>query len=640
VWRRSVRVGLVGLLLAALAAGGARGLALASAGRSYQAGVPTAGALYADGQGGRYLLGGSWLFRFDDRGAGSREHFQNETSAKGWEVIGVPNAWNAGESSTASYAPNVGWYRKDFVLPSANPADTWIVRFESVNNTATIWLNGHLIGQHTGAFLAFEVPLPAGELRRHGTNRLVVRVSDASTPTSVPPSTGPGSKGTEGGWWNYGGLLREVYLREVNGIDIASALVLPHLACAACAAEVDYSVVVHNYDASAREVTLNTVYGTIDGSLGTRLIAPGASATFTTRITVSDPTLWSPSDPYLYDATLTALARAPGSHGSAVPVASYFLESGIRSVTVSAGQLYLNYQPLNFRGVGWVEDSPTVGAALSDADIAALFAQVKALGATVIRFQYPIPPYLEQLADEQGVMLWSEIPVYQANVANLAAITPTAVRDQRENIIENGSHPSIIVWSIANELSSNVGPQESTYYKTLAHTVHSYDPTRPVAVAYQGDPSASCQAGYAPIQVLGINDYFGWYSGVNGNIADPELLAPFLAKEHACYPNQALVISEFGAEGAASGPADQRGTYQYQDNWISSQLGVIDATPYLSGAIYWALEDFQVWPGWAGGNPFPSPPLFQKGLLDFNGNPKPAFGVVQSFYEATDQVGG
>jgi beta-glucuronidase len=84
---------------------------------------------------------------------------------------------------------------------------------------------------------------------------------------------------------------------------------------------------------------------------------------------------------------------------------------------------------------------------------------------------------------------------------------------------------------------------------------------------------------------------------------------------------------------------DERGTYLYQSEFIANQLAAIDAQPWLSGAIYWALSDFLVRPGWSGGNPYPTPPLFSKGLIGFDGTPKPAWSVVQQAYQATDQVG-
>ena len=157
--------------------------ALAAAGEQ-----PTPGAVYESGPSGRYLLGGTWLFR-PDGGVGLSEHFEDQTSSGGWSAVTVPNAWNAGQQTAASYAPAVGWYRKDFLLPSSSPRRTWIVRFESINNSVTIWLNGHQIGTHTGAFLAFEVALPPADLQRRAVNRLVLRVSDAHSLTDLPPLT-------------------------------------------------------------------------------------------------------------------------------------------------------------------------------------------------------------------------------------------------------------------------------------------------------------------------------------------------------------------------------------------------------------------------------------------------------------------
>ena len=251
--------------------------------------APTPGALYEDGPSGRYLLGGTWLFRYDN-GVGLGERLEDSTSTSGWTSITVPNAWNAGDESNSSYAPRIAWYRKDFLLPSASPQDTWIARFESVNNTAEIWLNGHKLTTHTGAFLAFEVVLPAADLNRSGTNRLVLRVDDAHTPTGLPPQNGS----TAGGWWNYGGLLREVYLRRVERIDFASVLVLPHLGCATCSAQISYSAVLHNYDAQAERVTVDTSYGGQQDSLGTQNDRRRRVATFSGEITVTNPILWSP----------------------------------------------------------------------------------------------------------------------------------------------------------------------------------------------------------------------------------------------------------------------------------------------------------------------------------------------------------
>ena len=620
----------------ALLTGGERAGAANSA-RSAAAQAPKPGALYVDGPSGRYLLGGTWLRRPDD-GVGLRERFQDSVSSAPWTAVTAPNAWNAGQTTAASYAGAVTWYRKDFMLPSSSKSDEWIVRFESINNATTIWLNGHPIGSHTGAFLPFELALPSADLHAHAVNRLVLRISDAHALTDLPPQNSPGPSGVVGGWWNYGGILREAYLRRVQGIDFASVGVSPRLSCATCAAVVAYSVVLHNASASAQRVELRTSYGAAIASLGRRTIPAGSSATYTARLRIASPVLWSPASPHLYQVTLDASA-GPVGPGGLRTVAHYALESGIRSVTVKAGQLFLNFQPLHVRGVGLIEDSPTAGSALSPAQQLALITAAKTLGATMIRSQYPLSAYEEQLADEQGIMLWSEIPAYQVPDRELRAVIPSAVSLIRQNILDNGNHPSIAIWSIGNELDPVVGPSETAYIAATVAAAHALDPTRPVGLAYEGYPAVGCQAGYAPLDVLGINDYFGWYPGPGGQIADPSLLPDYLAQERACYPKQALMVTELGAEANRYGPLDERGTYEFQTQFATSQLNALTATPWLSGAIWWALQDFEVRPGWTGGNPYPMAPLFSKGLLGFSGQPKPAFTAVEQLFHATTQVG-
>jgi beta-glucuronidase len=606
--------------------------------RAAPAQPPTAGAWYVDGPSGRYLLGGTWLRRPDD-GVGLRDRFQDSRSTAAWTAVTVPNAWNAGQTTTASYRPSITWYRRDFRLPSSSAADAWIVRFESVNNEATVWLNGHRLASHTGAFLPFELRLPDADLDRTGVNRLVLRISDGHAPTDLPPATSTGPSGVVGGWWNYGGILREVYLRRVRAIDFASVQVSPRLACATCAATVGYSVVLRNDDAQAQRVALRTSFGGTVASLGRRTIGGGATATFTGSVRISQPQLWSPSTPHLYAVTLDASAAAATSSGPLRAVAHYTLQSGIRNVSVRGGALYLNFLPVHARGVGLIEDSPTAGSALSQAQQLALISAAKALGATIIRSQYPLSQYEEQLADQQGIMLWSEIPAYQVPDPQLRAAIPGAIELLREDVRENGDHPSIAIWSVGNELDPSVGPSESAYIAATVAAAHRLDPTRPVGLAYQGYPQIGCQKGYGPLDVLGINDYFGWYPGPGGQIADPSLLPDYLAQERACYPKQALMVTEFGAEANRDGPVDERGTYEFQTQFATSQLTALNATPWLSGAVWWALQDFEVHPGWTGGNPYPTPPLFSKGLVSFSGQPKPAYAAVQALFTATKQLG-
>jgi len=169
---------------------------------------------YQDGPGGRVLLAGQWRYQADPNDQGLAANWAAQTDTAGWSPVAVPNAWNATDNSDASMAGAVGWYRRDFHVPSAPAGAGWLARFESVNYRATVFLNGKPIGQHEGASIPFEVTLAH---LQPGVNHLVIRVDSRRGPTDLPP-------GPRGGWWNYGGILREVYLRPVTQLDISELL--------------------------------------------------------------------------------------------------------------------------------------------------------------------------------------------------------------------------------------------------------------------------------------------------------------------------------------------------------------------------------------------------------------------------------
>jgi beta-glucuronidase len=206
------------------------------------------------------------------------------------------------------------------------------------------------------------------------------------------------------------------------------------------------------------------------------------------------------------------------------------------------------------------------------------------------------------------------------------------------NILANENHPSVLLWSIGNELPTPASSAEAAYIKGAAALAHTLDPTRPVAMAISSWPGVACQAAYAPLDVIGYNDYFGWYDAGGGTTDDRDALSPYLDFLRACYPTKALMVTEFGFEASQDGPVEERGTYEFQSNSIAFHLGVFATKPWLSGAIYFALQDFAVTPGWSGGNPFPDPPFNQKGLIDVNGNVKPAFSLVAETFAATVQI--
>ncbi len=617
----------VSILLALSVAGIAR-----AQGPIYSAGPPTKGALYRDGQTDRYLLAGTWLYRVDLGDVGLAQGWWRDVAATvGWSQVTVPNAYNAGDFSNASYNGYVGWYRRDFTLPSNAFSNKvpgqfrhWIIRFESVNYRATVWLNGIKIGSHAGADLPFEFDLT--RLHR-GVNRLIARVDNRRTPTDLPP--GPG-----GGWWNYGGILREVYLRAVARADLSSVQVRPLLPCPTCAATIQEQALVRNVTGAPQPVRLRGSYGGVRVDFGATTIAPYSTWTAQASVLIPHPRLWSPDRPTLYRASLT-LSDARGT-----ALGGYVTYSGIRSITVKNGRLELNGRLLDLRGVDLHEQSLQSGAALDPAQLRQFIQWVRATGATLIRSHYPLNPQILDMADRDGILIWSEIPVWRVSSPTLAdpAVVAQAHAMLSANIETNQNHPSVLLWSVANELTTPADGPEARYIAGAAALAHSLDPTRPVGMAISDWPGVACQAAYAPLDVLGFNDYFGWFDAGGGATDDRDALGPFLDSFRACYPNKALFVSEFGFDGNRNGPVEERGTYQFQSNSTAYHLGVFATKPWLSGAIYWLLQDFAASPGATGGNPRPSPPFVTKGLFDLAGNPKPVFSILAAIFKATVQI--
>src|SRR3954462_8328994 len=264
---------------------------------NYKADTPKAGADYYAGPSGRFLMGGTWLFRKDDADKGLSQGFMRNAATAGWSRVTVPNAWNATDESPQSFAGTVGWYRKDFKLPSAAKRFAWIVRFESVNYRSRVWLNGRLLGTNRGAYLPSEFRLPSGLLKRGGVNRLVIRINNRRYPTDFPPSNLNPKGLPTGGGWNYGGILREVYLRRVDTIDFSTVRVTPNLPCASCDANVAFQTIVRNYSDRAQRIALTARFGPRRLRLGTKSLVAKRFASVVARITIQNPRLWSPQAP-------------------------------------------------------------------------------------------------------------------------------------------------------------------------------------------------------------------------------------------------------------------------------------------------------------------------------------------------------
>jgi beta-glucuronidase len=620
---RTARFPLPAVLIAVLALS-----ASAAPGPAARADTPRAGALYQDGPSGRYLLSGGWYRRADPHDRGRRRGWQRQERLEGWGQTSVPNAANAGSYSSRSYLGGVWWYRKDFDLPRGGADASWVLRFESVNYRATVWLNGHRIGGHQGGYLPFEMLAP--HLRRDDVNILVVRVDSRRGELDVPNVDRRKGGRYVGGWWNYAGILREVYLRRVDRLDFTNVSARPALPCPTCPATVQVRAIVGNYG----KLPANAV---VEGRIGSQTIGfkpgtiPGGGyALFTSGVRIEKPRLWSPATPNLYRIVLRV--RIDGRL-----VQRYTLHTGIRSIQVTHdGRLLLNGAPVSLRGAGMHEDDTQRGAALGPAELRGNIDMLRDLGATMTRAHYPLHPLTLELADRYGILVWSEVPVYQMRDAlfRKARVRRQAVRMVRDLVNRDRSHPSVLVWSLGNENTTRPGPGLTRYVTEAAKVARQLDPTRLVGISFQGYPTVGKQGLYTKLDALGVNDYFGWYPGPENSIADRNGLGPYLERLHYDYPRQALFVTELGAEANRAGAATEKGTYAFQQDFLTWHLSVIGGKPFVNGALVWILKDFHVKPSYDGGNPKPDPPLNEKGLVDLTGARKPAFETVRRMFQA------
>jgi beta-glucuronidase len=601
--------------------------AVAAPAASAQATAPNPHPVTHDGPTGRFMLDGPWLLRVDRRDRGAGQHWERRRSTAGWTPVTIPNAWNANDRSESGFIGAPAWYRKDFRLPSRARGLDWRLRFDSVNYRATVWLNGRLVGHHAVGFMPFTLPLAA--VNRGGVNHLVVRVDNRRLPADFPPTTYTHTNEPRGGWWNYGGIVREVYLERVDRVAFDRVVVRPSVLCPTCPVSARLITVVRNVSSRRQRVRVRANFGGLGVQMGTVTIGPGGRRTLSRRIPISAPHIWTPTTPFLYPVTFAAaLGRATA--------ARYVVHTGLRSVRVRAdGRLLLNGLPVNLRGVALHDDIPGRGAAETELDRVQTIRQVKDVGATIVRSHYPLSPAFLELADQAGVLVWSEVPVYRMNTGYLFASTRRAAVDLvRTNVLDEENHPSVAIWSIGNELQDSVPKRVRSYINAATRVAKGLDPSRPVGMAIEGHPLAGCRAGYAPLDVIGINDYFGWYGD---QVANPDDLSPYLDRMRSCMPQKALMITEFGAEANRFGSPSEKGTYEFQQDFIRFHLGVFATKPWLSGAVYFPLREFAVRPGWDGGNPLPQPPLHQKAVISYDGTLKPAYQDLQAAYLSTQQ---
>jgi hypothetical protein len=400
------------------------------------------------------------------------------------------------------------------------------------------------------------------------------------------------------------------------------------------------SVQVRNDGASGRAILPagSLVHGaqTIPLSFPEQHLAHDQSATVSTTVDVPDPALWSPASPSLYQLTLAVGQEC-----------SYSAHVGLRQIAWHGGRVYLNGQRLQVHGASIQEDALGHGDALTPGDENAIVSELRAIGANAVRAQHPLDPALLERLDAAGILVWQGIgPVEGAGnwYSNTPGLLAQAESRARTAAIAEELHPSILAWNLVDEVAENGRDgAEVSYVQSLKNWLHTYDPTRMVAVDVWGDhPPAQPGALYRGVDAIAETDYSGWYDNPhNSPAAVSAEISRRLGAMRRTFAGRVLLISEFGAESNGLNPGGSPGSYSFQASLLARHIRAYAADPQLSGMFVYLLRDYPLVPTFQGGSIHGVLPrlrliegLNQKGLFTYGGRPKQAVGVVARSYRA------
>ncbi|MCE7796337.1 beta galactosidase jelly roll domain-containing protein [Sphingobium sufflavum] len=599
-----------------------------SAGPALAAPAPVAAAPAAASE-GRHVtdLTHGWRFRFGDAGdAAATPGFDDS----GWETVSVPHSWNViGEYSlTRSAKTNnkqgIGWYRTTVTAPAAAPGQRQYLDFEAVSKIADVWVNGVHIGQHRGAFSRFRLDVTK-VWKPSAANLVAVRADNTkpavgNTSAEVIPLSGD--------FFVHGGIYRPVSLVTTDGagidlLDLGGPGVYAR-ATTITADKADVAILtrLRNSGAAARRLTVATRITDASGKIVAQgsqplVLKPGA-AEAKASLAITTPHLWNGrADPYLY--TVTAEVRDSDGKGGTRIIDRVTQPLGLRNFRFDANDgFFLNGKHLPLHGVSRHQDRLGQGWALSDANHAEDMALIAEMGANTVRqAHYQHADAWTTEADKAGMVVWAEVPYITSPTLEGGVGSPVlwanAEQQARELVRQNYNHPSILMWSVGNEVDSAKGfgvggkamPKPLALLQKINAVVKEEDPFRPTTFAdCCEDLGMMATAGEklaGTADLIGYNRYYGWYYPQPLKMA--EQLGKEMDKFHAKHPTLPISISEYGAGGAISQHSDDvktgflnfigRPHPEDYESWLHEQTWpVIRARPFIFASWVWAMFDF------------------------------------------------
>jgi beta-glucuronidase len=541
-------------------------------------------------------LDGLWKFKVDVERTGHVDQWWTDPLETRLEAP-VPASYND-LFADASIRDHVGWvwYQRRVRVPRGWAGQRIFVRLDSATHQGQVYVNDLLVAEHVGGYTPFEADVTdlvgAGE-----EFLLTIAVNNELTNETIPPGSitvdedGRRTQKYLHDFYNYAGLARSVWLYSVPEVRLDDITVTT---------DVEGSTGIVGYEAVTTapaevRVSVRDAEGRLVGE------ASGSSGS----VRISDVTLWQPGAGYLYDLTIETLSDG-------TPVDSYTLPIGVRTVEVRGTEFLINGAPFYFTGFGKHEDSPVRGKGHDNAYLVHDFQLMEWIGANSFRTShYPYAEEVLEFADRHGIVVIDETAAVGLNFELAGGIfggdreptfSETTINDRtreahaqaiRELIARDKNHPSVVMWSIANEPASNAeGARE--YFEPLISLTRELDPSRPLTsvnvmlATHETDRIADL------LDVMCLNRYWGWYVDT-GDLAAAEKHLEAELRGWADKFGKPIIMTEYGADTMPGVHSifDAPWTEEYQVAYLEMNHRVFDRIDAFVGEQVWNFADFQ-----------------------------------------------
>ncbi len=565
--------------------------------------LTTAETMIFDRSRKRESLNGHWHYAVDQydtclRQKWFNEHYYDESgntlpvdfSFDEWELMTLPCCWNTADRMYMLYEGSMVYTRK-FIYEKQSSDERMILRIGAANYVCRVFINKKYVGMHRGGSTPFCFDIT--DYLEHD-NRIILQVDNTRRSSQVP------MENTD--WFNYGGIYRDIDLLRVPKVHIKDFKIA--LEPDSSFGKIHANVFVSENYSGAALLTINE----LEISQDIKVSNGSGEIVFEAQ-----PKLWSPEAPKLYDVSLECAGDKIRDR------------VGFREIRVDGMDIVLNGKPVFLRGISCHEESEKHGKALTDEERLENIRIAKELGCNYMRVaHYPHNERMAQLADEAGVLLWEEIPVYWGIQFDSEDTYTDAENQLKELITRDYNRASVIIWSVGNENPDT--DDRLNFMSRLAECAHSTDKTRMVSAAclVNTEKNAIEDRLEQYLDIIGLNEYCGWYTAEWRML--PELF------ENST-PQKPVIITEFGADAYAGlrGTITDKGTEDCQAYVYEKQIENIRKISYIKGMTPWILYDFRCPRRTSVNQRYYN----TKGLLSTDKKyRKPAFYVLRDFYNS------